>query len=108
MVKLTINMTVDEMERDAFLDTVRGLPNRIRVEEGCNDCHMIENPERRNAFTLVQDWTDRKALQQHGDGHNYTALMIALEMLSEPPRISLDLGTAPVELDSVMDLIEYS
>ena len=107
MVKLTINMTVDSVERDVFLDTVKGLPNRIRVEEGCLDCRMTEVDGQENAFSLVQEWRDRDALQQHGDGHNYSNLMIALEMLSEPPRISLDLGEAPIELDSVMDLVKY-
>lgn len=104
MVTLEMRLPVDGRHNAEFLEMAQGLLEPIRTEEGCLGCRLYEDTERHHNFVLVQEWRDQTCLNRHIRGKRFRALLIAMDMLSGPPRVSLSHVSDQTVLPTIEEL----
>lgn len=92
MVILEMQFQVEADERVRFLDLLRSLPERIRAENGCLSCSISEEDEEEEGVSLFMNWRSSRAFHAHRMGRNHANLMVAIEQLCNPPRLSMSFG----------------
>ena len=106
MVTLSMRLSADQPNKDRFVDTVRGMLGPIRVEPGCLDCRLCEDVEDDCGLLLLQEWRDEPALSRHIRGNTFRSLLMALDLLSMPPLISVTRAQHHPVLTNISDLYE--
>ncbi len=88
-MELRMVLPVERKQRERFLESVRGLVARTRAEEGCLECGLGGGEDCRGCVVLSEKWRDGESLGAHVQGGNFRKLLIALDMLSAPPEVTL-------------------
>ena len=108
MLVLKMRFTVSAKKRDEFSETVGGLLERIRVEEGCMECRLRVDVEDARDLTLVEGWRDEEAFARHIRGKSFRTLLVAMDLLEGPPDIRIIRPTGQRMIDSVKELYTCS
>ena len=90
MIIFSLSVVVPKSRRGDLLHTVGALLGPTRVVPGCTGCRLYTDYENLNAFTLVEEWTSRAALDRHLASDAYKTLVGAIELSAEPPRVQFD------------------
>ncbi len=106
MVTLSMHLSADQPNKDRFVDTVRGMLGPIRVEPGCLDCWLCEDVEDNRGLFLLQEWRDESAFRRHIRGNTFRSLLMALDLLSRFPLISVTRAQDRTDLTSISELYE--
>ena len=100
-------MKVAESNRDKVLDILRTYLEPTRAEEGCLCIELFESLEENGRLLLSQRWSDKTSLAPHIRGNRFRSLLIATDMLNEPPQFTLDFIPHELELDDIYDLMNF-
>lgn len=81
MLTLLVFYTAKPGMRDAFLSDLHshGLPERIRLENGCNRYDYFYSSEKNDEILLVEQWTSQAAQNTHLEQPHMTELKILKE-----------------------------
>jgi quinol monooxygenase YgiN len=88
-MELRMILPVEEKQRERFLESVRGLVARTMAEEGCLECGLGKGKNGNRSVVLSEKWRDGESLGAHVKGRNFRKLLIALDLLSGPPTVTL-------------------
>ena len=108
MVVLQMEMQVQGRHRERFLDTVLSQLAPIRTEDGCLSCRLLEDVQRSSTFVLVEEWQDRDMMAGHFGGPRFRALLIAMDMLTRPPILTVKQVSYHWASETIGDLHEVS
>jgi quinol monooxygenase YgiN len=79
----------------------------IRVEPGCTACRLWKGLEEGGEVVLVQEWQDESAFRKHIRGRTFRSLLMALDLLSQFPLISVTRGQNRRDLSDIRELYEF-
>lgn len=88
-VKLTIEMKANPGKFQELHQTLEALLPMIRGQKGCRDCRISRDIEDEEVLTLAVDWDAREDLEQYVGSEDGSALLGAVELLSETSRVAL-------------------
>jgi quinol monooxygenase YgiN len=87
---LSVSVCVPPWQRVDFPRSVKSLLEPTRVLPGCMSCRRFPDVEDPDAFTLVEEWMTRTALDRHPTPSTFKTLVAAIEMSAEPPAVRID------------------
>jgi len=102
MILATLRMIVRPEKRSDLLETMRGMLEPARVENGCLGYRLYEDVEDRNTFILVEEWKTQDDLERHIRTDNHRRILALMDLLSEQPELRFN----TVSHTSGMELIE--
>lgn len=85
MIKITMNLKVRPETKSEFLETVQGLIEPTRVEDGCLACELSQDTGNPQRILLAQRWSNEAAWRRYRLTSRFRALLESLELLAEPP-----------------------
>jgi len=88
-MKLTIEMKARQEKAQELDQTLHALLPAIRKEKGCLACRVCRDLEDSGKFFLEIDWDARASLEQFLNSLRGGALLGAIDLLSESPRVKL-------------------
>ena len=74
--------------RQAVLDILRFVVERVQRNRECLDCGVFEAADHRKRVLYVEHWTCAKDLSTHIRSSLYLSILNAMEFASEKPKIS--------------------
>ena len=78
-------------EKEAELQVSLGnLMDRTRALPGCLACRLFAATEDPQAFTLIQEWSDRGALRRFLESVEYRVLKGMRFLMDQEPRLAVD------------------
>jgi quinol monooxygenase YgiN len=101
MVVARYRMVPDPNQLTDFLQVVRSVLEPIRVQPGCRGCTLYRDETEGNIYVLIQEWETDQHLTAHFSSVTFRALLIAMDMLREPPVVNFDCVTSTRALDSI-------
>jgi len=107
MIALTITMNVSTANRQKVVETVRSLTEPTKVQEGCLSFDLSEDLFEEGNLVLNQKWRDKLTLTRHMRSGRFRSLLIALDLLGSPPRITLSYVSHELELESIEELMTF-
>ena len=87
VIKLTIEVKARQGKIQELYQTLHALVPTIRKEEGCRDCHIFQDVEDGEIFSLSVDWGEEADLGQYMRSSSGSALLGAADLLSEKARV---------------------
>jgi quinol monooxygenase YgiN len=107
MVIARYRMVPDPDQLADFLQVVRSVLEPIRVQPGCRGCTLYRDEIEGNIYVLVQEWETDRHLTTHLSSITFKSLLIAMDLLREPPVVSFDCVASSQALESI-DQIKQS
>jgi quinol monooxygenase YgiN len=89
-VKLTIEIRAKQDKFQELYQTLQTLIPMIRNEKGCLDCHIYRDVEDDQALFLLSHWESRAGLEHYMRSETGSALLGAIDLLSEAARVGFD------------------
>ncbi len=105
MIVVTLRMVVRSGKRREFLQTLRGLLEPTRVEEGCLSYRLYQDVENKNAFTLVEEWETQEDLDSHIRTDNYKKLLVTMDLLREAPEMKFNTVSHTAGIEHVSEVL---
>jgi quinol monooxygenase YgiN len=90
MIKMKMELMVMRNREVQFLEAARSVLNQIRIEKGCLECRLSIDAANKHKITLVQHWRNEAAFAKHIRGRNFRVLLVSMDLLKEPPRITTE------------------
>ena len=87
MILTKMRMIVRPEKREEYLEVVRATLGPTRVEPGCISSCLYRDFEDENTFLLLGEWSSPEALQDHICRDHIRALLVAMDLLAEPPDV---------------------
>jgi len=88
-LKLTIEMRVNPDKFQELYQTLEAFLPVIRRQKGCQDCRIARDIEDGEVLVLVIHWDARENLEQYIRSENGSALLGAIELLSETSKVGI-------------------
>lgn len=88
-MKLTIEMKANPGKFQELHQTLEAFLPMIRGQKGCRDCRISRDIEDEEILVLVVDWGAREDLEQYVRSESGSALLGAVELLSEMSRVAI-------------------
>ncbi len=88
-MKLTIEMKANPGKFQELHQTLEAILPMIRRQKGCRDCRISRDIEDEETLVLAVDWDAREDLEQYVGSEDGSALLGAVELLSETSRVSM-------------------
>lgn len=107
MVIARYRMAPDPNQLADFLQVVRSVLEPIRVQPGCRGCTLYRDETEGNTYVLIQEWETDQHLTTHLSSVTFKTLLIAMDLLREPPVVNFDCVVSTRSLDSI-DRIKQS
>jgi quinol monooxygenase YgiN len=101
MVIARYRMAPDPNQLADFLQVVRSVLEPIRVQPGCRGCTLYRDETEGNIYVLIQEWETEQHLTTHLSSVTFKALLIAMDLLREPPAVNFDCVVSSHALDSI-------
>ncbi|MFC1461965.1 putative quinol monooxygenase [Verrucomicrobiota bacterium] len=101
---MKMRFTVSKKGKEEFCETVCGVLERIRVEEGCMECRLHVDAENSCNLTLIQGWRDDAAFAKHLQAKPFRTLLVSMDLLNRPPEIRIVRPAGQQNFDSVQEL----
>ena len=87
---LTIEIRAKSGKFQELYQTLQALLPTLRKEKGCQDCRIYRDVEDGEIFFLSADWKERTNLENYMRSNNGSALLGALDLLSETVIVKID------------------
>jgi quinol monooxygenase YgiN len=100
-LKLTIEIRARQGKLQELYQTLQALLPTMRDEKGCLDCHTYRNVEDEEVLFLSVQWKVLANLEHYMGSESGSALLGAIDLLSETARISFDRDTPREGIDSL-------
>ena len=71
------------------MQTLLSMIEPIENESGCQSCHVFQDIEDKNVFSLIAEWEARKDLEVHIKSYRFSVLLGTKSLLCEPPQIEI-------------------
>ena len=107
MVIARYRLAPDPNQLTDFLQVVRSVLEPIRVQPGCRGCTLYRDETEGNTYVIIQEWETDRHLATHLSSATFKALLIAMDLLREPPVVNFDCVVSSHALDSI-DQIKQS
>ena len=88
-MKLTMEIKAKKSKYQELYQTLYALLPTIRKQEGCRDCRISIDTEDENVFVLSFNWEKQSSLEHYLRSNSGSALMGAVEVLSETSRVRI-------------------
>jgi len=88
-MKLTIEVKAKQTRYQELYQTLQALLPTIREEKGCQGGRIYRDTEDGEAFFLAVDWEEQSNLDHYLRTNSGSALLGALELLSETTRVRI-------------------
>jgi quinol monooxygenase YgiN len=108
MVIARYRMAPDPNQLADFLQVVRSVLEPIRVQPGCRGCTLYRDETEGNIYVLTQEWETEQHLTTHLSSVTFKALLIAMDLLREPPAVNFDSVVSSQALDSIDQIKQRS
>ncbi len=95
---LTIEIRAKPGKFQELYQTLQALLPTLRKEKGCQDCRIYRDVEDGDIFFLSADWKERTNLENYMRSNSGSALLGALDLLSETVIVKID-GNAPAGIE---------
>jgi len=89
MVIMTTKMSVGPRRREELASALRGMLEPVRSESGCLGFDLYVDTEDEGTYILVEEWETKGDFDRHLRGGDYRRLLVLMELLKEPPEISI-------------------
>jgi quinol monooxygenase YgiN len=91
MVIMTTRMSVSPRRKKKLASSLRGMLEPVRRESGCLGFDLYVDTEDQNTYILVEEWETKEDFDRHLRGGDYRRFLVLMELLKEPPEISISL-----------------
>jgi quinol monooxygenase YgiN len=88
-LKLTIEIRARPDKFQELYQTLQALLPIIREEKGCRDCRIYRDVEDEEILFISVDWEARTKLERHLRSGSGSALLGAVDLLSEKAKVRL-------------------
>mgnify|MGYP000112357983 CR=1 FL=1 len=88
-MKLTMEIKAKESKFQELYQTLYALLPIIRKYQGCLDCRIYMDTENDDVFFLSFSWDNQSSLEDYLRSNSGSALMGAIEVLSEISRVKI-------------------
>ncbi|MEW6534573.1 MAG: putative quinol monooxygenase [Candidatus Auribacterota bacterium] len=90
MITVVVQLTCVHDRINELAPALMDLIENTRQEHGCRDYKLYQNGEQKNNFVIIEEWSDRRALDEHMQtDHFFRAARIFQELLFVPPDIRM-------------------
>lgn len=89
MVIMTTKMSVSPRRRKELARSLRGMLEPVRLESGCLGFDLYVDTEDEGTYILVEEWETKEDFDRHLRGGDYRRLLVLMDILNEPPEISI-------------------
>jgi quinol monooxygenase YgiN len=100
-MEITIELKATPGKFQELYQTLQALLPTIRKEKGCRDCHIFRDIEDGEVFFLSMEWESRENLEEYTLSGNCSALLGAVDLLSERARVRFGQDSAWEGIDSL-------
>jgi len=100
-VKLTIEMKANPGKFQELYQTLEALLSMIRGQKGCRDCRISRDIEDEEVLVLAVDWNARDDLEQYVRSEDGSALLGAIELLSEASEVGIGRDVSQEGIDTL-------
>jgi quinol monooxygenase YgiN len=97
-------MDVPSVKTKEFLQTMLGITQRIRMENGCIGCDFLKDLSDENRYRLVGKWKRKDDLNTHLQSEEFSVVRGAMSLLEIKP----DIGVYDVTSQQVLDPLQKS
>ena len=92
MIVATLRIAVAPKKKADFIQLMRQVFGRTRVEEGCISYHFYQDIENKNTFILVEEWKTLDDFKKHIRTDKYKMLLEMVDLSScEPPEFKFNM-----------------
>jgi quinol monooxygenase YgiN len=102
MIISLVEMVPRVDKRQAMLEILRYVEERVRTKPECLECGVFEAADPTKQVLYVEEWRSEKDLRAHIQSGLYLRILNAMELASEKPKISFH----EVAQTKSMELIE--
>lgn len=88
MIASRLRMQVSQQKRDALLEVLGYIIDRIRGQPGCIECRLSSDLEDEDEIIFEELWRSRKDLEEHLRSTHYGYVLEAMELANRPPEIA--------------------
>ena len=88
MIIAMLELVHEIQKRQAMLEVLRFVAERVKTKPECLDCGVLEEATGPRRVVYVEEWRSAKELQAHIRSGLYSKILNAMELASEEPRIS--------------------
>jgi quinol monooxygenase YgiN len=74
--------------RQEVLDLLKSVQGPTEVRSECMECSVFEEKDREERILYLEQWSSRKAFEEHILSSLFTRVLSAMELADEPPEIS--------------------
>ncbi len=71
------------------MQTLLSLIEPMENEKGCQSCHVLQDIEDKNVFSLIEKWETREDLDDHIKSHRFSVLLGTKSLLCESAQIEI-------------------
>lgn len=100
-MEFTIEMKAKTGKFNELYQTLQALLPTIRKEKGCRDCRIYRDVEDGEVFFLTVNWEARYNLEHYLQSISGSALLGAIDMLSETAKVKFDQDSPWEGIDSL-------
>lgn len=114
MVECRIKFATKPDSRKQFLEVARTLIGPIRITPGCSMSTLLNDVEATGTYVLVCRWADPADLERFIKSAQFRGLMVATELLGQPPEFHVysvtdtHLLSHPEDLHDVLDRLQMA
>ena len=101
MIVATLRVVVPARKRGEIHHALLSVLGPTEVQAGCMSCHLYQEAERPNAFTLVQEWATQTDLDRYIRSDLYQKVLAVMESASERPELRFDTVTHTAGIEAV-------
>ena len=88
-MKLTMEIRAKQLKFQELYQTLYALLPTIRKHKGCRDCSIYTAREDEDTLFLSFSWEEQSSLEHYLQSNSGSALMGAIEVLSETSRVKI-------------------
>jgi quinol monooxygenase YgiN len=89
MVIMTTKMSVGPRRKKEFAKALRGMLEPVRHGSGCLGFDLYVDTEDDNTYIIVEEWETKEDFDRHLRSGDYRRLLVLMDLLNEPPEISI-------------------
>jgi len=89
-MELTMEIRAKQLRFQELYQTLYALLPTIRKHKGCRECRIYMDKENEDVFFLSFSWEKQASLEDYLRSNSGSALMGAIEVLSEAARVRID------------------
>ena len=105
MILIIIKMKVLSEKRMELSQTITSLSDSIQMEKGCRRFDFCRSMEDENRLFLIEEWDTKENLMTHLNSEHFMVLRGAMNLLSEPHKVTFHTVFQPVEMGEILERV---